>query len=247
MAPKKSLTIQSWLRFYSALKKKIYIWRLVRKVLKQINIKSFRGIQKKFLHLPASRSWEANFKKYFMMKHQITVNIERAVRLHLDDSKSKNILDLGSGFGYFLLVNKVLGHNGIGLDWHSDEWMELRVYEEIFRVFKLKRINCRIKAQESLPPLLNKFDLITAFAVCFNRFPDETYWGVQDWLFFLSDLHLYMNDGCVLFFELNIEKQTSRYYSDEVKGMFNKLGASICHNRVTFTKPSIELLQSLKI
>ena len=58
------------------------------------------------------------------------------------------------------------------------------VLNEMIKLFKLERVTWRIRAFVKLPDFKRKFDLITAFMICFNFPPRHPYWGPRQWDFF---------------------------------------------------------------
>ena len=103
--------------------------------------------------------------------------------LGMDFLQPLRILDVGTGFGYFPYVCTCLGHEATGLDLDIEP-----LYNESIRSLGLRRRVHRIERFQPLPAFPQKFHLITAFAICFNRqgYPDV--WRQEEWAFFLRDL-----------------------------------------------------------
>ncbi len=169
-----------------------------------------------------TKAWQ----KYVDQKRWLGLAIEQAQELHLDRRKPSRILDLGSGAGYFLFVCKHLGHTGLGLDL---DWPPL--YFETFRLLGLRRVIWRIEPFQALPELDSKFDVVTAFAICFNGHETDQVWGPKVWEFFLDDLQKnVLSPGGEIFLSLNPESYG--HYTPELKQFFLDRGAKIDRQKV---------------
>ena len=90
---------------------------------------------------------------------------------------------LGCGAGYFAYIAQLLGHDVLGLDID-----DVPMFAEITQLLGVRRVIWRIHPFVPLPELGEKFDLITAFLICFNNHKQSELWGVPEWEFFLNDL-----------------------------------------------------------
>ena len=88
------------------------------------------------------------------------------------DRPPRDVLDLGCGAGYFMVVCRALGARTVGLDRKNDQ-----VFNQLIELFGLDRIGRRIRPLVKLPDFKRRFDLITGFMVCFNFPTNETYWS----------------------------------------------------------------------
>ncbi len=166
--------------------------------------------------------------KYLDVDKWLAVNIRHAEELDLLERPVADVLDLGCGAGYFLLVCRALGARTLGVDVDWDQ-----VLNRMIGLFKLARITLTIEPQVKLPDFGRKFDLITGFMICFNFPTMETHWSVADWNFFLNDLSNYLKpDGRVL---LSLNKQADgEHYTEAIKQYFLSRGAKIKGKRVLF-------------
>jgi 2-polyprenyl-3-methyl-5-hydroxy-6-metoxy-1,4-benzoquinol methylase len=114
--------------------------------------------------------------KYLDLEKWLKLNIRYAHELGLVVKPPRSVLDLGCGGGFFLVVCRRLGARVLGMDLDKD-----LVLNELVQLFGLKRVTWRIRAFVKLPNLRRKFDLITAFMICFNFPPRGGYWGVREW------------------------------------------------------------------
>ena len=170
----------------------------------------------------------ADWPKYLDLQRWIGVNIRRIRQLELDLSRPKRILDLGCGAGYFLYIAQLLGHSGLGLDIDR-----LSMFREITRLLGVRRVVERIQAFRSLPNLGQRFDLITAFMVCFNDHKMPGLWSVAEWEFFLDDLAKHLKPRGRVWLELN-QEYDGTFYTPGLKEFFQNRGAKIDEHKIVF-------------
>ena len=170
---------------------------------------------------------KTNYPKYLDLDRFLRMNIRRAQDLQLTGSRPRRILDLGSGAGWFLFVARYLGHSGIGVDLENPA-----MFGEMFELFGLKRVVSRIEAFTPLPKLDQRFDLITAFSVCFNGHKSAELWDVPQWEFFLNDIQTnLLADGGSIYLDLNPEADGS-FVTPSLREFFLRRGAKIEHSKV---------------
>ena len=138
------------------------------------------------------------------------------------------MLDLGSGAGYFLYIAQLLGHSGLGLDMDR-----LSMFREVTRLLGVRRVVQQIEAFRPLPDFGQKFDLITAFMICFNNHKMPDLWKVPEWDFFLDDLAKHLTPRGRVWLELN-QEYDGTFYTPELKAYFQKRGARINEQKVIF-------------
>ena len=166
--------------------------------------------------------------KYLDLEHWIRINLQRVRELGLDYAPSSRILDLGCGTGYFLYINKLLGHEILGLD--VDDFAMFRELTELLHV---PRTIARIEAFQPLPNFSCKFDFITAYLICFNNHKSDKLWGPAEWDYFLSDVATHLAPNGRVWLELNREYDGT-YYTPELKEFFEERGADLQSFRVIF-------------
>ena len=172
-----------------------------------------------------------NYAKYADVTRWLTRHVSKIQDLGLRRSSPRHILDLGCGGGFFLFIARQFGHSGIGLDIDV-----FPLFRELTDLLQVERVVWTIEPFQALPDLGRKFDLITAFSTRFNRDRDDVHvWDVKDWSFFLDDLAGRLNPEGQVFFEINSGK-VKRYYSDEVKALFRRRGASLERDYVFFER-----------
>lgn len=194
------------------------------RVIATIDPTGFEQIRRRYAVADPGADWP----KYLDLDRWIGVNIRRIRQLELDLARPKCILDLGCGAGYFLYIAQLLGHSGVGLDMDR-----LPMFREVTRLLGVRRVVQRIQAFRPLPNFGQKFDVITAFMICFNNHKMPGLWGVPEWEFFLKDLAKHLKPRGRVWLELNQEYDET-FYTPELKEFFQKRGAKIDEQKVIF-------------
>ena len=177
--------------------------------------------------------------KYLDLEHWIRINLQRVRELGLDYIPRSRILDLGCGAGYFLYINKLLGHEILGLDVD-----DLPMFRELIELLRIPRTIARIEAFQPLPKFDRKFDFVTAYLVCFNNHKSDKLWGLPEWDYFLSDVGTHLAPGGRLWLELNREYDGS-CYTPELKAFFEERGADLQSYRVIFNPGTLVPAEAL--
>ncbi len=167
--------------------------------------------------------------KYLDAPKWLTLNIRYAKELGLVDRPPRDVLDLGCGGGFFLVVCRHLGARVLGFDLDKDQ-----VLNEMIRLFKLRRVAGRIRAFVKLPDFGRRFDLVTAFMICFNFPPKGSYWGVREWDFFLHDAAGHLTDDGRLLLSLN-KQPDGKEYDDTLRAFFQARGGVVKGKQILFT------------
>jgi SAM-dependent methyltransferase len=171
--------------------------------------------------------------KYLDLEHWIRINLQRVRELGLDYAPSSRILDLGCGTGYFLYINKLLGHEILGLD--VDDFP---MFRELTELLCVPRTIARIEAFQPLPNFDRKFDFITGYLICFNNHKSDKLWGPAEWDYFLSDVATHLAPNGRIWLELNREYDGT-YYTPELKELFEERGADLQSFRVIFNSGTL--------
>src|SRR5438552_11592884 len=195
-----------------------------KRVIETIDPAGFEQIRRRYTVADPGADWP----KYLVLDRWIGVNIRRIRQLELDLARPKRILDLGCGAGYFLYIAQLLGHSGLGLDMDR-----LSMFREVTRLLAVRRIVQRIEAFRPLPDFGQKFDLVTAFMICFNNHKMPDLWRIPEWEFFLDDLAKHLTPRGRVWLELNQEYDGS-FYTPELKEFFQKRGATVNEQKVIF-------------
>jgi len=202
-----------------------FLFRLdAEKIIESIDGAQFQAIHDRYTPDGQRGGW----RKYLDLDRWIDINLRRVRDLELDWGGQKSILDLGAGAGFFLYICDRLGHRTLGLDTG-----DVPMFGEMFHALGLNRVISRVKAFQPLPPFdRRKFDLITAFMICFNGHKSPALWGPKEWAFFLDDLETRLNPGGRIRLGFNRERDDN-FYTEELRQFFLDRGATIDQHRVT--------------
>ncbi len=170
--------------------------------------------------------------KYFDAGRWVTTNVARAELLGLFEGRPRRVLDLGAGFGYFLLVCRELGHETIGVDLPDP------LYQAVTKLLGVTVVGHSIEPGSILPgsilPSTSEieppFDVVTAHMVCFNGHCSKALWGVREWSSFLDPFI-----GATLHLELNRERDGT-LFPRGVAELFGDRGAMITGHHVVFPR-----------
>jgi SAM-dependent methyltransferase len=195
-----------------------------KRVIETIDPVAFEQIRQRYAASDPTEDW----RKYLDLNRWITINIRRIRDIELDLARRKRILDLGCGAGYFLYIAQLLGHRGFGLDLDR-----IAMFAEITSLLGVRRVIQRIQPFRPLPDMGEKFDLITAFMICFNGHRRPNLWGVAEWDFFLDDIAKHLAPRGRVWLELNRESDGT-LYTPELKEFFQKRGAKIDKHKIMF-------------
>jgi SAM-dependent methyltransferase len=193
-------------------------------IIQTIDRAAFERIHRQYAVEHPSEDWP----KYLDLERWIDINIRRVREIELDLSRAKRILDLGCGAGYFAYIAQLLGHDALGLDID-----DVPMFAEITQLLGVRRVIWRIQPFVPLPDLRQKFDLISAFLICFNNHKQANLWGVPEWEFFLTDLARHLAPRGRVWLELNREYDGT-CYTPELREFFALRGAKIDEHKVIF-------------
>ena len=117
--------------------------------------------------------------------------------------KSKSsILDIGCGFGLFSHIAEFNGNEVDSIDIPNAS----PILKEATKLLKVKKHEFTINKKVPLLKLNKKFDAVTAFQIFFNGHCSKELWDVEDWKYFLLDLHdNILNDNGIVHLVFNAE------------------------------------------
>jgi SAM-dependent methyltransferase len=191
---------------------------------------------------PVYRRDRYSAAKYAQFRPWMLRNLHRAAQLGLHKARPLRILDIGAGPGYFIAATRALGHECFGIDVPESYFtqLELRVYSEMLEAFYCRQYVSPLAIERFVPLPLHgeKFQLITAFLICFNRHDKPDQWGVPEWRFFIEDAMESLTGDGRLFLGLN--DNVKRYgklafYDNELLAYFQSVG-TVDGPRVTIAK-----------
>jgi SAM-dependent methyltransferase len=193
---------------------------------KQIDTGSINRIQNKYKNLKNEQ-----FKaKYLDIKKYLPKNLKRGYKLNIHNSHPLNILDIGSGPGYFCYICNYFGHKTTALDIGGNP-----IFDDLVDALGINRKIEKVEAFKKLPKSSEKFDLITAFYAPFNRSKTfDKVWRIDEWKFFLEDLanNLLNKNGRALFY-LQPEN-TGNHYNRDLLNYFLNLDTNVFGEELYF-------------
>jgi cyclopropane fatty-acyl-phospholipid synthase-like methyltransferase len=192
-----------------------------------IDTERFYQLKKKYSELGD----EIKGVKYLRFNTRFKGRLNYAYQLGLGDSKEKkNILDIGTGVGYFPYICNRFGHNAMAFDLGDYE-----LFNDMIEMLGVNRPAYSITPFEPIPDQGRRFDLVTAFLICFNNHNKPGLWGVPEWEFFFTDLvKNHMSERGEVFLHFNYEMDTNLPFTEELKRYFIEHGALIDLNEVHF-------------
>lgn len=167
-----------------------------------------------------SRYPSPSYAKYLDLDLWIPVNERRARAIGLHRGRSRRVLDIGTGCGFFPFV--CAGHRVVA----TDSAQRPTIYRDVTALLGVPVIDHDVRALEPLPDF-GMFDVITAFMVTFNGH-GQTPWGADEWRFFISDMRSRLRPGGAIVLELNREPAPlDACYTPALRAAFVELGAEI--------------------
>lgn len=174
-------------------------------------------------------------------RYWVRINLKRVQDLWLDRSPPIRILDLGCGSGFFLYICKYFGHHVVGLDRDTNPMFRATV-----EFLGVPRVAADIEPAVPLPDLGQRFDLVTAYRICFQRIGQQQSdgnwkeWGPTEWDFFLNDIRtrILLPGGRILL-DFNPRSDGS-YFDADVRACFERQGARFFRSKVLFAADARE-------
>jgi SAM-dependent methyltransferase len=199
-------------------------------ILATIDQAALDDLRKKF----PRRAESPKINRFEDARYWIRINLKRVQDLWIDRSEPMRILDLGCGSGFFLYICKLFHHDVAGLDRDTNA-----MFREIMNLLGVPRVAADINPCVPLPDLGEKFDLVTAYRICFQRigqYQDGVWqeWRPREWTFFLDDIrNRFLRTGGRLLLDFNPRPDGS-YFDAPVRECFESKGARFFRSKVLF-------------
>lgn len=150
-------------------------------------------------YLDADEKYSRDFDKNFMR----AINTFHLIQRHrFNLSKNPTLLDIGTGFGFIPFLAK---HNNYCVE-AIDIPQTPEIWNKATSILNLNITRYEIKKNMPLIKFKNKFDVISAFQICFNGHKTNNLWGIEEWVFFLKDIYLnHLKNNGVVFLGFNYE------------------------------------------
>lgn len=173
-----------------------------------------------------------SYEKYLDIDYWIFETLLRCYTLGLPKSDKKlKILDIGTGNGYFPYMCQYFGHDAESIDVGIIE-----LYDLVIAALGVKRYVGKVMAFQNLD-VIGKYDLITAFMVCFNGHKSDELWHIKEWKYFINSLHEnnLLNEGKI-YLSLNLEDNSEEPISKSLLSFFSNNGAQVISNNIYIEK-----------
>ena len=206
-----------------------------RKLLSTMDLQALSAVRESF------ESDRLGYAKYFDVPLYIDYSLRRAYRLNLKERPKTSILDIGCGFGYFGATARYFGHDFTGLDYDAPEDKNTALFKAAFETINPaeERISFRIEKNTPLPNFSGRFDIITAFQICFTNFNQAYAWGSDEWQYFLKDLPRALTSNGEILLHFSKPRNSELFRPPEVERVFQDLGADINGPYVSITREAI--------
>lgn len=154
-----------------------------------------------FVELYASMEHGTRATKCYDLPTHLARAVWQARHLGVNDATERlNVLDIGTGFGYFPLVCSKYGHEATGIDRDPE-----KILETLNRYISIRGIIWDISANSPLPALEEQFDLITAFKpTFFFDYGNDRLWDVDSWRVCLRALRAGLTPAGRVFLDSNV-------------------------------------------
>ena len=161
---------------------------------KKVDYQSFLKLYNRFKNQKKMQG----FLKYFDLPCHLARAFYYSKELDLYNNRSLNILDLGSGTGYFPYAAKFLGHECLALDKNDNI-----LYNSMRSILDVDTTYQTIKPLSSINLKEKKFDLITSFQILYD-FHKKKMWNEEYWKYFIYMLmRKFLKPGGRIFLQMN--------------------------------------------
>jgi hypothetical protein len=208
------------------LKENLKVKSDLKKLIKSINPVELNKIQTEYKNYDPA----PGYSKYLNIKPWMLDNVWRTFILGLNNSSGKNILDIGTGNGYFPYACKFYNHTVRSIDIESND-----IFNELISLLEIPRLEYAVQSYTPIPKFDVKFDLFTGFHTYFNGHRTENVWKKEEWDFFLKDLkNNHGHENSEAYFIINQEHHLDYPIAPELVEYFISKGAEISNDRVYF-------------
>ena len=132
---------------------------------------------------------------------------------------STSILDIGTGMGYIPYIFK---HNGYDVSCF-DMVGCADVFDKSCNILGIEKKHYTINKYKKIISFNQKFDIINASLICFNKHKEPDVWLKDEWMYFLNDIYMnHLNDDGILYLGFNSEIDNQFYLgNDELHRIFD--------------------------
>ena len=176
------------------------------------DFQEYESIKSEFLTPQKSLAY-SNILKYLDHTFWFESKFDIILKLSLNDSKSLDILDIGTGVGHFPLLARYYGHNAWGANLPrrllrpKDD--ERHLYHVICDFFDLSCFELIVRPNDEISGVNRRFDLVTCLMTEFNTVSGKP-WPSDVWNFFINNVKTsLLNPGGGVFLQLTNGKLTN--------------------------------------
>lgn len=172
--------------------------------------------------------------KYLNLDTWVLENLGRIYSLGLNKESGLRTLDISTGCGYLPFIARYFGN-----DAEATDLPDCEVYNETISALGIKRQICEITSFKKLT-IEGRYDLITAYMICFNKHALPDVWHINEWEYFLKNLreHHLTQDG-EIFLSFNPEK-VEEPVNPTLLEYFSSKKAFVTADSVFFNKSSLK-------
>jgi SAM-dependent methyltransferase len=197
--------------------------RLAKELEESIDPSRLREVTDRNVDAGGNPEWDKYLRE---IAQHLLIGAYHIYELGLDRGPERSVLDIGCGAGFFLYSTMKFGHAAMGADID-----DVQLFNETIEMLGVERIVWRIEPYEAAPDFGRKFDLVTAFALQFDRSGCEPgkRWTKPQWKFFLEDLaRNHLNPHGQIYVAVQRFKGGTGFnvYDDELFDYFASMGAS---------------------
>jgi hypothetical protein len=128
-----------------------------------------------------------------------------------------SFLDIGTGFGLLPYIFSKNFDKIFTIDMEGKP----EYFDVVLKILGIRQEAYTIKKYEFLPKFDLKFDLINASQICFNGHKTKDLWDVNEWKFFLFDIHdNFLNKDGAIYLSFNYEDGPINLGKESVENLF---------------------------
>lgn len=172
------------------------------KMMTQVDLDLCQALVEKY----SDQAVQAERSKYAKDPHKTMRDAcRRVLRLGLHKAPPMKILDIGTGAGFFPMACAHFGHSC-----HTVDVLATGFYAEMIQAHGISQDVARIRAFQPFP-VKGPFDLITAFAIAFDKLKGRVPWSETEWSDFLDRALAEVNPGGRIALHFNWSYGDKRY------------------------------------
>jgi hypothetical protein len=202
-------------------------------LLNEVDARRYGEIQDYFL-APERIDPNADTVKYLDPLVWFESKIGFALRLGLDVTAPRRILDIGTGPGHFPVVARFFGHAAVGTEVArraQGVQGSGHLYDALCDVFKVERIAHSVRPFGDLRGIPGRYDMLTSFLAGFNVDERKRPWDITHWNHFLACARRdVLTPGGIVFLNLangkitapvwGALKSAAEWFQDEQKSVY---------------------------